>query len=660
MIPLIENRWACIGTNAEIALLSTVCSCLRQSGTYLPVFGFPSVDFPYSPSSDFGKDGYFARLIGYRAAHHINNALARIQPQSILIIGLTETQKSYLRPYLPYEKLVEMTSVTDIHRLLPLVEATSESILCRPAQIIEGLLLAKFSKKRLVVDNNAPPLPSKHLHGNNALLVIENGEGVDEVAAVNYAFSIDADVLLVPPFNKQQLRSLPRQLLAWSNDNSHHEFAKFKRSVSKKLTGIDFMQYSFATFFTSGVPYGLFVKNAIPCTHVLKDIDCGVFIANNLIEEHSPMKFGSALVFSPQMFDSEENEQIRELLDDANFTVKLLLGSDATVQGLSNYGSFYPFDVLHICAHGGETDGYFVTREFTDRMGESHKFEFYEVVGFAPATPKKVLVTRKAIFKTFDGFPWMSDPLMTLPHYVFEDMLKALRSKEDAGETRVRFNSPIASSCHIQCHDSIHQGDFHCLAGVGYPLVFNNTCSSSHELAASFIDAGARGYVGTLWSVGNETAKRAATVFYAEAAEHRNILKAFVAMNKSIKNKKYQNVYILWGLHFSSFPRPTEKSDRKVFDALLAGYFMYSDKSASSPDIEVRQNSIPIAKFLISEILNNFPRNWLNGVPHSDFDEIEGTERGVPARAWDDFSRGISEVDLPRTGRSTKTRVPTH
>jgi len=126
-----------------------------------------------------------------------------------------------------------------------------------------------------------------------------------------------------------------------------------------------------------------------------------------------------------------------------------------TVGQLSNYGAYFPYDLMHICAHGGETDGYFVVQKFTDREGADHTLEYYEVVGFAPSGRDMVRVHRKLIFKRLDGFPWMSKPLKGFPRYVFEDMTKAMKENDDE-VIRTRFDSKIALSCHIQCSDSIH------------------------------------------------------------------------------------------------------------------------------------------------------------------------------------------------------------
>ena len=337
------------------------------SGSILPGLRVPEIDVPYSPSSDFGKDGYVGRIMGDRAAHDINNSLARLQPDYILLVGMTENQKSYLRALLPIQKLIEINSLDDVPTRLPFSLPMTDPVRCKASQLGEGLLLAKFSHKPLVIDESAPPLPAKQLHGGEGVLLIENDGSVTDMAAINYGFAINADIMLVPATDKDQVRSLPRQLQAWSKDRSHHEFAWAKRAASKRLREVNLANYKFATFFTKGLPYGLFIGNVIPCSHVMKQMDCGVFITNALIEEHVPIGLASAVVFSPELFASEETEDISKLLDANNFTVTSLVGKKATVKQLTNFGSHFPYDLMHICAHGGETDGYFVVQEFTDR-----------------------------------------------------------------------------------------------------------------------------------------------------------------------------------------------------------------------------------------------------------------------------------------------------
>ena len=322
-----------------------------------------------------------------------------------------------------------------------------------------------------------------------------------------------------------------------------------------------------------------------------------------------------------------------------------LVGKKATVKQLTNYGSHFPYDLMHICAHGGETDGYFAVQEFTDRNGKSHKLEFYEVVGFSPTEGDMVRVQRKLIFKSFDGFPWMSPPLKSYPRYVFEDMMVAMRLDPENKVLRVPFKSKIALSCHIQCADSIHQGEFHGLAGFGHPFVFNNTCSSSHEIAAMIIRAGACSYIGTLWSVGNETARRAAKAFYEDLIQQGNLLSAFFAMNKAIINKQYDNVYIFWGLHLSTLRKVSVKSDAKIFADLIGLYLSWIKKVQTTTDPEVRHNSIPVARFLADEIMRRFTPERLKEIKSFDPTKLDEEERAAP-QTVDDFSRGLSEIEI--------------
>jgi hypothetical protein len=198
---------------------------------------------------------------------------------------------------------------------------------------------------------------------------------------------------------------------------------------------------------------------------------------------------------------------------------------------------------------------------------------------------------------------------------------------------------------HIQCADSIHQGEFHGLAGSGPPFVFNNTCSSSHEIAARIIRAGARSYIGTLWSVGNETATHAAKAFYESLVQQGNLLSAFVAMNKTIINKQYENVYIFWGLHLSTLPKVSVKSDAKIFADLIGLYLSWLKKTQTTADPEVRHNSIPIARFLADEIMRRFTPERLKEIKSFETTKLDEEERAAH-EAVDDFSRGISEIEI--------------
>ena len=620
--PEVETRWVFISANRQIQLAVSVASYFRDSDKYVAFFEFPSVEYEYMGTADFGTDGYFARVIGERIATQIGNALARVQPREIVLLGMNDIEKGYLVARFPKKILFESESAAEVADHLRLDGTFTGDIHCRPSEAIRGLLKARREQKRIVYDERAESLPSTQFGHGRGLIAIEEDGDLHDLAAINLAQACGLDVVLLPPVTRDDLRSLPHDLRDWSKDHSHHAFQSWKRWVRLSMEGIDLSRYEFATFFTNGLPYGLFVRNSIPCSHVLKSLGSGLAILNAISQEHAPDQFGSALLFSPQVFQSEETSEIQKLLLGDGFRSKLLLGREATVKNIDNFGAYYPYDVFHICSHGGETEGYLTSQSFRDRNGDGHSAEYYEVVGFGPIEDGQVVVRSKLIYHKLDGHLWNSSALKSFPSYVFEDLMKAIKSDETDGVVRVPTRAPIAFSCHIQCHSSIHQGEFQQLSGFGNPVVFNNSCSSSRELAVSFISAGARCYIGTLWKIGNETASEAAVRFYKAVLAQRNLLEGFHKMVMAINDPKYRDVYLFWGFHFSELKRPADAEGLALFAALMFTWRLYFKKITTTQDAEVKRNLLPVLRFLRDQILFDLQQRGFPAPP--EFDEGAG------------------------------------
>jgi hypothetical protein len=626
--PKIETRWVCIAASEQTQLAAQLSSYFNDPGVYFPVFQFPDLDRNHEEA--LTKDGYFTQIIGKRTATWINNSLARIQPDRIILLGLSDASASYLRAVLPAEKLIVVNTETEL-LAFSFAAGKPEPLTCRPSQAIEGLLRAKSQRVPLAFSENAPDLPSNKLDGKSALILLENAFDIGEVATINYAASIDADVVIVPEVQREEIQSLPRQLQAWSKDRSSPALREPRKKITDRIKCLDFTKYQFATFFTVGLPYGLILENIIPFTHVPNGPYCGVFIADSIVEANAPMEIGNALLFAIDEFITDETKDVATALDQSNFLVTELIGKGATYNNLDKFGGHLPYDLLHICSHGGETDGYFVKQQFEDRDGKPHTIEYFEVVSFseeAAAEPGNVKVERKMIFAALDGVPWVDRPLSKYARYVGDDMMEALKEDKDKLK-RTPVSIPIALSCHIKCYQSFHQGAFDRLAAYSSPIIFNNSCSSSHELAGSFIGAGARVYIGTLWNVGNHTAVNAATAFYAKLLADGNVLDAFSGMLHSITRDKYRHIYIMWGLHFSSLPRPSKKTDDRIIRGLLANYFLWVKKFATTKEPEIKRNCVPILRFLQSEIGRRLTPDQLKQKLQDILGEQEEMERAA-------------------------------
>ncbi len=629
-IPSIDSRWIFVATNEQIQLAAEAASWLPDAGKFAAFFDFPSLDFPYTGSTDFGIDGYVARAMGDRTATTINNAVVSIQPDLVVLLGLNENSASYLRTRFPGDMIVEVSSIQEFVAALKLLPPSGGEVACRPGELMRGLALARLEQKRLIVDEKAAPLSASLRVGGEGLVAVEEEREVSEIVAVNFALSAKLDLLFIPAIEQDKLRNLPSDLHHWSSDPSHHIFQEWARHVRNALRGVDLGAYEHATFFTTGLPYGLFVQNTVRCCHVQKYRDTSEAAVSAISEEHSPTVFRSALLFSPELFASEETKEIAAIFERHAFRTKMLLGKEANVKNLSNFGSSYPYDLLHICSHGGQTNGYFTIRSFKDREGKMHTAEYYEVVGFAPAEGDLVQVVSKQIFHKLDGHRWRSEPLGAYPQYVFEDMLQSMKSEESV--IRTPYSSKIALSCHIQCYGSIHQGDFHQLAGFGNPVVFNNTCASSHELEVSFLHAGARAYIGTLWNVGNEVAKKAALTFYRSLESDPNLSRAVHRMLQGIPVKKYRNIYVYWGFPFSTFRVANNTAVDSVLPGLMFVWRLWVRKASTTLDAEVKKNCLPIIRFVTEQIVSELDARDIKGFEEFEPETAAEIERSLPAQ----------------------------
>ena len=161
--PEIETRWVFIATNREIQLAATVASYFPDATKYVCFFEFPDVEYPYTGASEFGTDGYISRINGDRAAVNIGNALAKIQPERIVLLRLTDIERAYLTAHLPPAIMMELDSPAQLQDRLGIAPSFEGEVRSRPEEATRGLLKARFERKKLVIDELADPLPPTRL-----------------------------------------------------------------------------------------------------------------------------------------------------------------------------------------------------------------------------------------------------------------------------------------------------------------------------------------------------------------------------------------------------------------------------------------------------------------------------------------------------------------
>jgi len=605
--PKLDHRYVCIVDRDATSLAALISSYLFVPGAYLPLFFLRGVQVAQTDEElGFMTEAYVAELMAGQDSVFISNALGRMgAPKYLILAGLNEAQKSYLN--LPKgSTVIEIGDVSEVEsKLLPLTDLREE-LKCKAEDILRGLVVAQRRRKRLVLDKDAPPLPEV-VQLQSAAVVVEQLDDPAAVVAINYGNSVDASVLVVDPLAKDEARQVQNWIQDWKEKGNAESYRKIKEEVERRIGSISFRQFEYATFFTAGLPYSLILEDVIPFTYVHLSLKPDLFILNSVIFAEGE-RFGSAIVFSPIFFSDEETSWLCEFFIRNRYYLRPLVAQNATLARFDFHAQYFPYDLLHICSHGGEVNGYEMSEQFTDRDGTTHTVEFDEVIGVTPAPdkPGMVSVHRKVFPRTLDGLGWMSDELKKhgLPSHVSLDMWKCVMESKGVRKPKGR----VAMSCAILCADTIHQGQFHALASYSSPVVFNNTCWSWSEVAAFFIACGARAYIGTLWAIDNVAAVSAARIFY-ESLFSGTVLSAFHKAVKAIDATSSKNIYVYWGLHFTSLP-PAQSPQRalnKVRKELVDSVERWVRKIESTKITEVSVTSIRILRLLVRELLTHFP-----------------------------------------------------
>jgi len=608
-IPLINNDFLCIVDFSKPEIAAVISSYVSRFGFYVPIFGFPAVTAERRENND---DVIDENSLSRSRAHEfdvlVGNSLAKLKGCNNLILGgLSDDQKSHLT-FLQNYNVIEISSLSDVDfHLGAFLDNEDKYLVCRSDQILEGLFTAIHSSLKLKIEDNAPNI-EKIPEGKEGIVIIEKNSTVASVVAINYAISINSAIKIVAPLAQYEENEIQFFIEEWKA-GSKEAYDFLSKKINDRIAEVKFEEYQFATFFTEGLPYSILVENIIPCSYVHLIFRADLFIFNNLFYE-TTNGINSAVVFSPQFFKDEEISFIITTLQSKKNYVRELVGNDASVYNIDMHVKEFPFDLMHICSHGGEVNGYSLIQKFEDRDGQMHTVEYDEVVGFAPAEGIELIsVHRKTIWRKFDGLVWRSPELKAkpYPHYVFTDMLKAI-SKSFKENTEIRkHKNNISGSCSIKCSDSIYQAMFQTLSPLSSPIIFNNSCWSWSGVAEVFLVGGARGYIGTLWKVDNKIASEAARIFYSLAFDKTVINSLHDAM-RITKGTTNENIYIYWGLHFTILKNgsSTEQSKQNVFHSLLHSLSIWNEKAKEVTENSIQENIKKIIKWHSDQLFEYF------------------------------------------------------
>lgn len=553
--PTLRKDFVFVVNEDKYELAHLALSYLFKSNEYLPIFLFSNIDVPHDDNISDSDVNAIRRRRAHEFSVFLNNAIIESHScENVVLLGLTDNQKSYL-DFLKHYYVLDIQDYGDIETYLGGFGASKEeTIECSIQHILQGTITAIRRDAILKIANN-----DQNIEGNleggekDGLVIIENYKDSRTLLAINYALSINSEVKFVQKLEEHEDEEILSLLESW--DRKREEpLNKLKEKIANRIGDVDFGQYNFVTFFTEGLPYSI-IGIEIPSSYINIALRPDFFLFNSFIYEKLG-GIGSAVLFSPGKFSKEEVDDLAPLLDFENFYMKFLLGRNATVYNLKTTIENYPFDLLHICSHGGDVRGTNCLVRFYDDHSKQHTIEFDEVISVAlNPYEDSHLVETLYYFKKLDGFEWRSEELKaegysnefyaTIPPAI----KKAYVSKRVIKKNKVE---KVANSNSITCSDFNYSAIFDSVGGDKvHPIIFSNICWSWAKVSTYFISSGARGYIGTLTTVENDKAIEFAKRFYDNVFED-NIIYAFHIASSNYLKHENSNIYIYWGVHFST------------------------------------------------------------------------------------------------------------
>ena len=602
-LPVFDKKFFCIVDSDSVNIAALISSYTYNKDFYTLFFECKkaTISKPEKIIEGFHED-YISATLLQELDVKLSNALNMVGSCEYLILGgLDEKQKSYLS-FLDDYNVIDIQSEDEVHLYLGEICKKNGVLKSNEKSILHSLHLASKRNFYIEIDNSVEDytIPNEIQDG---LVVIEDIKKSPTVTAINYSLSIGASLVIISQ-PKIDVSNVISYIEDWANGNAK-AINNLKAELYESIENIEFTKFKFATFFTIGIPYSLILDNIIPISHVHLYLRPDIFVFNCIYYETNFI-IESGVVFSPLEFTNEETDFVKNKLLQNNYNVRELVGPSATAHNLDFNIKEFPFNILHLCSHGGEINGYSLNEKFTDRDGQIHTVKYDEVVTFAPSPKKELIpVTIKRIIREFDGFDWRTGKKEKekYPHYVFSDMFNAISKIEKPNRKPV---NNIPDSCSIKCSDFNYQAMFNILAGVFSPIIFNNTCWSWSEIAQAFISSGSRGYIGTLWNINNNIATKCAESFY-ESLFDETILNSLHQSLELAKDTSDENVYLYWGLHFTSLPKgdSINESRLRITTQLLKSLERWKEKLHGKED-PIKKNIQEIIEWNASQLAGDF------------------------------------------------------
>jgi len=581
-------------------LLAQVSCLFARKNSYLPV-----IDGPRMTRQD------------YRAEISIRgNAAASMKAKNVLFVGLPEETCLRFSKQIPESVSRRISSVEDAEELTKLVRPLSGAPLAWGEDNLAYGLLTALRERRSITFGTHPspslPIPSQSGHW----VICEAGNEHAQVIAANYAYSLDAGLCLIPEIEKSQAEDLLETFysLYELQESVSEALDRLHRTLRDLSSPLPLTAMRSVTFITNKLPFGVAYPE-FPSTHLPMYPQLGVSVLSGFVAEQGEKQgIGCAVLVDPQKTEAPEIDAVAKKLKERPIFIRKCAGPAANVRDVSQMVELYPYDLLVIATHCGDASGWRWTYEFEDSSGKIRRLEVDTTIGIAVSARKKdkLQVSQLYNFTSLDGVSW-HDPERDSKLVVGTAILDFVNRVDKLTPILKIPINRVHRSAVLQMHDNNYLPMPRSIAGHGCPVILNNACASWHRLSETFIFAGARAYLGTLYPVTVYDAEPITVGLFGKHFGKPLPVALWAAQREAYGLGSPRRPYVMAGIFPQRLRTVLRDVPTEIVKSLLTNAKNYKKRLTDEANLNenVRENLWENITYLEREAISHYSR-WIN------------------------------------------------
>jgi hypothetical protein len=246
----------------------------------------------------------------------------------------------------------------------------------------------------------------------------------------------------------------------------------------------------------------------------------------------------------------------------------------------------FPYDLLLIATHCGDTKGHRWTYKFKDSEEIDRTLVVDIALGIARTDDPDMLgVTQFFRFVSLDGVDWTNkkEKASLYVGTAIEDYMRLTRGEKPELQPVIKDTvDRVIGSAALKMFDDNFILLPKPLADEGAPIVINNACTSWHRLAETFNFCNARSYIGTLFPVTGTEAEEVVVKLLGKHHE-KHIPHALWSSQRDVYGSRVRRPYVVTGVYPQSL-RVSQHDVGRMISRLESALAAYKRHLARTPE----------------------------------------------------------------------------